>query len=75
VAEPVAVYRETRERLSDYVVGLEDEWTRAGVPACPGWCVQDVVSHLVGIVADLQDGRLDGIGISNYGTRDQALVE
>ena len=30
------------------------------VPACPGWTVHDVVSHLVGIVEDAIAGRLNG---------------
>ena len=66
MTEPVVAYRETRERLSDFVLGLDDAATRAGVPACPGWSVQDVVSHLVGIVADLQDGRLEGVGTDEW---------
>jgi uncharacterized protein (TIGR03083 family) len=64
--EPVAVYRETRERLSAFVLDLGDEGSRVAVPACPGWSVQDSVSHLVGIVADLQDGRLDGVGTDEW---------
>ena len=60
--EPVAVYRETRARVGELVVGLDADAVRAPVPACPGWSVQDVVSHMVGIIADLQDGRLDGVG-------------
>jgi uncharacterized protein (TIGR03083 family) len=55
-------YRDTRERLSAFVLGLDESQRRAPLPACPGWTVQDAVSHVVGIVADLQDGNLDGVG-------------
>jgi uncharacterized protein (TIGR03083 family) len=63
---PAAIYRETRERLGGFVVDLDDDRSRVEVPACPGWSVQDVVSHLVGIVADLQDGRMDGVGTDEW---------
>src|SRR4051812_2454047 len=66
VREPVAVYRSTRERLGDFVCGLDVDATRTAVPACPGWSVQDVVSHVVGIVADLQEDRLDGVGTDEW---------
>lgn len=67
MAEPAAVYHETRERLSRYVVGeIDEEWAQSAVPACPGWTVQDVVSHMVGIVADIQDSRMDGVGSDEW---------
>jgi uncharacterized protein (TIGR03083 family) len=52
-----ALYRETRERLGARVAGLDE---------CPGWDVRAVLSHLTGIVADLQDGRLDGVGTDEW---------
>ena len=66
MAEPIAAYRETRERLSAFVLDLDDAQLRAPLPACPGWTVQDAVSHVVGIVADLQEGRLDGVGSDEW---------
>lgn len=67
MADAAVVYRETRERVSAYVVGeIDEEWAQAAVPACPGWTVQDVVSHMVGIVADIQDGRMDGVGSDEW---------
>jgi len=67
VADAAVVYRETRERLSGYLVReIDEEWVEAAVPACPGWTVQDVVSHMVGIVADIQDGRMDGVGSDEW---------
>ena len=59
--EYAAVYRETRERLSDFARDL-DGASVTPAPSCPGWTVQDVCSHLVGIIADIQAGRMDGVG-------------
>jgi uncharacterized protein (TIGR03083 family) len=65
--DAAAAYRDTRERLSAYVVDeIDEEWAQSAVPACPGWSVQDTVSHLVGIVADIQDGRLEGVGTDEW---------
>lgn len=67
MADAATVYRETRERLSAYVAGeIDQEWAQSAVPACPGWTVQDVVSHMVGIVADIQDGRMEGVGSDEW---------
>ena len=53
-------YRRSRQRLSGILAGADDaDWERA-VPACPGWCVHDVVAHLVGVIEDGMAGRLDG---------------
>lgn len=55
-----AHYRAARLRLTAL---LRDQptaaWTTA-VPACPGWDVQAVVSHLVGVIEDAMAGRLSG---------------
>jgi uncharacterized protein (TIGR03083 family) len=52
------LYRDTRERLSGLVVGLDDSELAAAVPACPGWSVSDVMYHLLAIVEDVMAGRL-----------------
>lgn len=53
-------YRSSRARLTDLLAGLDpDDWS-APVPACPGWDVRDVVAHLVGVIEDSNEGRLDG---------------
>ena len=54
------LYRDTRERLTSLVAGLDGEALAAPVPACPGWQVQDVVAHLAAIVEDALAGRLTG---------------
>jgi uncharacterized protein (TIGR03083 family) len=61
-----ALYRETRERLGARVAGLDDAAARTPVDACPGWDVRAVVSHVTGIVSDLQSGRLDGVGTDEW---------
>jgi uncharacterized protein (TIGR03083 family) len=54
------LYRDTRERLTALVSGLDDAALATPVPACPGWQVQDVVAHLAAIVEDALAGRLTG---------------
>jgi uncharacterized protein (TIGR03083 family) len=54
------LYRDTRERLTALVAGLDDRSLATPVPACPGWQVQDVVAHLAAIVEDALAGRLTG---------------
>ena len=57
-ADLVVLYRDTRERLSRLVLGLDDSELAAPVPACPGWSVSDVMYHLVAVVEDVMAGRL-----------------
>ena len=54
------LYRNTRERLTALVAGLDEQALATPVPACPGWQVQDVVAHLAAIVEDALAGRLTG---------------
>ena len=54
------LYRETRERLTALVSGLDGAALATPVPACPGWEVQDVVAHLAAVVEDALAGRLTG---------------
>jgi uncharacterized protein (TIGR03083 family) len=56
-----ALYRDTRERLTDLVAGLDTGMLGAEVPACPGWAVRDVFAHLTAIPEDALAGRLAGI--------------
>lgn len=53
-------YRRGRERLTDLLSGIDDEAWRTPVAACPGWRVQDVLGHLVGIIEDVNAGVLTG---------------
>lgn len=52
------LYRDTRERLSALVLGLDDSELATPVPSCPGWSVSDVMRHLLGVVEDVMAGRL-----------------
>lgn len=57
-ADLAALYRDTRERVSGFVVRLDDSELAAPVPACPGWSVTDVMYHLLSVVEDVMAGRL-----------------
>lgn len=63
--EYAVVYRETRDRLSEFARDLDDA-PGTPAPSCPGWSVQDVCSHLVGIIADIQSGRMEGVGSGEW---------
>lgn len=52
----VGEYRATRGRITDLVARLDHDDATARVPACPDWCVRDVVAHLVGMAAALGSG-------------------
>jgi uncharacterized protein (TIGR03083 family) len=54
-----AIYREARVSLTSLVLQVPDAKT-VPVPACPGWSVHDVLSHLVAVADDVEAGRLTG---------------
>ncbi len=54
-----ALYREQRRALLALVHSMTTEELGTVVPATPAWTVHDVVSHLVGITADLNALRFD----------------
>lgn len=54
------MYRETRERLTALVAGLDAAQLATPVPARPGWSVADVIGHLAAIPEDAPTGRLTG---------------
>ena len=53
-------YRDARLRITELVRADLDAGERV-VPACPRWTVQQLVSHLTGVVADALAGNLDGV--------------
>lgn len=53
-----ALYRDTRERLSDLIAGLGAAQLSTMVPGCPLWAVRDVLAHLTAIPEDALAGRL-----------------
>jgi uncharacterized protein (TIGR03083 family) len=60
--EWLPLYVESRERLAALARGLDAAGASTAVPACPGWDVHGVVSHLTGILSDMSTGRLDDVG-------------
>lgn len=55
-------YRVAREAVTQLVRTLSPEQLQTPVPACPGWSVHDVVSHLTGTATDVVNGRPRGGG-------------
>jgi len=62
----VAGYRDARTTLLSLTGDLDDGGLARPVPATPGWDVRDVVGHVVGIVSDLLDGNLAGVGSDDW---------
>ena len=60
-ADLAGLYRDTRERLTGLVAGLDESACGAQVPACPGWAVRDVLAHLTAIPEDALAGRLTDV--------------
>lgn len=54
--EPVAQWRTSMERVCGLVESLEESMLHAQVPACPNWTVRDLLSHMVGLGADVVAG-------------------
>jgi uncharacterized protein (TIGR03083 family) len=60
--EVAQAHRHCRRRISELVRDLAaDAPASTPVPACPGWSVHDLLSHLVGVAGDVLAGRLDGV--------------
>jgi uncharacterized protein (TIGR03083 family) len=53
-------YRELRARVADLARGAGGAFDGPS-PATPAWRVHDVLSHLVGVTADVVHGRLEGV--------------
>jgi uncharacterized protein (TIGR03083 family) len=63
----VATYAGIRSRVCDLLAQLPDtEAAAVPVPACPGWTVTDAVAHLYGVVSDILEGNLDGVGTAPW---------
>jgi uncharacterized protein (TIGR03083 family) len=60
------VYGACRERISALARGLDEAQAATVVPATPAWTVHDAVAHLVGITADLNVGKLEGVGSDEW---------
>jgi uncharacterized protein (TIGR03083 family) len=55
-ARHVTEYGSVQARATEFV---RDSDAEQRVPACPGWAVRDVLSHLLGVCEDWQRGRFD----------------
>lgn len=53
-------YRHAREDVAALVRSLDSGQLLEPVPACPGWSVHDLVSHLAGMATDAVNNRLNG---------------
>ncbi len=51
-------YQNTRARIGDLLMNVDDAGLGRVVPACPAWQVSDVLKHLVATPAALAKGRL-----------------
>ena len=60
------VYASCRERITELVLGLPPQALSTVVPACPEWTVHDVLAHLAGETADLNRGKLEGVGSDEW---------
>ena len=58
---PATAYREVRERTSALVRDTPAAAMDQIAPATPEWRVRDVLAHVVGVTADVAEGRIDGI--------------
>ncbi|WP_233213514.1 maleylpyruvate isomerase family mycothiol-dependent enzyme [Mycobacterium hubeiense] len=54
------LYRETMDRITALVSGLDEKGWATVVPACPEWSVRDVLAHLAAVADDWASGRLAG---------------
>jgi uncharacterized protein (TIGR03083 family) len=54
-------YRTARLRITELILSLDEDELARAVPACPGWTVHDVVSHITGVADDALNGRMDGV--------------
>lgn len=54
------IYRNARTRISGLAGALGREQATAPVPATPGWTVHELLAHVVGVAADVSNGRMDG---------------
>lgn len=60
--------RTEREQLAAYLEALPDgAWDKDSL--CEGWTIRDVMSHAIGIAADIANRRLDGIGTAEQNQR------
>ncbi|MFZ9628395.1 MAG: maleylpyruvate isomerase family mycothiol-dependent enzyme [Ilumatobacteraceae bacterium] len=60
-AEVVAAYLEVRGRVVGILRDLDEADATVTVPSCPGWTVAELASHMMGVVDDILEGRMEGV--------------
>ena len=61
MADPlVEMYCDAKDRITGLVMQAGPAQCAVPVPACPGWSVRDVVSHLTAVAVDWTAGTLSG---------------
>lgn len=56
------IYGETRLRVGELAMRLSDVQLATMLPTCPEWNVRDVIGHMVGLIGDMREQRLEGAG-------------
>lgn len=51
--DPVAEWAASQQRVIELVENLDDEAAERIVPACPAWTVRNLLSHMIGLDADV----------------------
>ena len=54
--DAIAEWTRAQQRVIELVGPLTAEQAEAKVPACPDWTVRDLLSHMIGLGADVLDG-------------------
>src|SRR6476659_5143701 len=54
--DPIEEWTNAQQRVIALTSKLSDEQSRRSVPACPAWTVRDLLSHMVGLGADVVAG-------------------
>lgn len=62
-------YRHGVDRVGRLAAELDEAQLGMRVPATPGWTVHEVLAHVVGVAADVTNGRLDGVTSDDWTTR------
>ena len=54
--DAIAEWSAAQLRVTELLSGLDEQQTSIAVPACPAWTVRDLLSHMVGLGADVLAG-------------------
>ena len=57
----VSAYKGVRSRIIELLRDLPESEATTVVPACPEWNVAELASHVMGVVDDILEGRMEGV--------------